>query len=502
MSEEKKKKVTLSKYQKSNKKLKERLATFVKHDKTSNEILDALNHGENKYLRSHRIETTNYDPKWLTMIEDCIPELGEIIKNPRKVTQTVTDIVPVELAKKTNAESVRHLASHTQYVKSVDEYGNVTPNKVLNIGTDDNYFIYENKFIATLVKRLVVFVEKRYEFLTKYVPLKETDVLMYKTRSIVDGSIVEIETKVKITKNAEDDVKGGSTTAYIKRIERVRNYILYYLGSDFMKMFKNEKDVTGQILQTNIIRKNKNYHKCYLLYRYITGYNQLGIDYKVKEEYVAYTENQMKEINNLGLSAFLATDHNGPSHLALEKQKKYKPRILTSIDDEPFVYGPVINKPIQYIRCDEQYFLDQEKSLNEIKLRPTKEEAEYQKEDAEKKKKLEEEKKRVAALKKRREQELKEFKKKREAMREEKRKQAEAERIRKEEERKKKELERIEKARKDLKEQAVVHRKEDEQKAKEEKALEKARQKLLQQQEEEQEQQENTTPTEPEPGNE
>ena len=184
MSEEKKKKVTLSKYQKSNKKLKERLATFVKHDKTSNEILDALNHGENKYLRSHRIETTNYDPKWLTMIEDCIPELGEIIKNPRKVTQTVTDIVPVELAKKTNAESVRHLASHTQYVKSVDEYGNVTPNKVLNIGTDDNYFIYENKFIATLVKRLVVFVEKRYEFLTKYVPLKETDVLMYKTRDL------------------------------------------------------------------------------------------------------------------------------------------------------------------------------------------------------------------------------------------------------------------------------------------------------------------------------
>ena len=487
--QEKKKRIVLSKYQKSNKKLKERLHTFVKHDKTSNEILESISHGDNKYLRSHRIETTNYDPKWLTMIEDCIPELGEIIKNPRKVTQTVTDIVPVELAKKTNAESVRHLASHTQYVKSVDEYGNVTPNKVLNIGSDDNYLIYENKFIATLVKRLVIFVEKRYEFLTKYVPLKETDVLLHKTKAIIDGSIVEIETKVKVTKNAEDDVKGNSTTAYIKRIERVRNYIIYYMNSDFMKMFRNEKDVTGQILQTNIIRKNKNYHKCYLLYRYITGYNQLGIDYKVKEQYTAYTEQQMKEINNLALSAFLAVDHNGPSHLALEKEKKYKPRILTSIDDEPFVYGPIPSKPVQYIRCDEQYFLDQEKSLNEIKLRPTKEEAEYQKDDAEKKKKLEEEKKRVAALKKRREQELKEFKKKREALREEKRKQAEAERIRKEEERKKKELERIEKARKDLKAQASEHRKEDEQKAKEEKALEKARQKLLEQQEKEQQEQ-------------
>lgn len=465
---EKAKKVKLSKYQKSNKKLRGRFDSFVAHDLTSKDILASIDKGDNRYLRSHRVENTNYDPKWLMMIEDCIPELGEIIKNPRKITKTVTDIVPVELAKKTNAESVRHLASHTQYVKSVDEHGNVTPNKVLNIGSDDDYMIYENKFIATLVKRLVLFIEKRYDYVTKIGPMKETDVLLHKTRSIIDGSVVEIETKVKVTKSADEGVK-GEATSYISRIEKVRNHILYYMGTDFMKMFKNEKDVTGQILQTNIIRKNKNYHKCYLLYRYITGYTQLGIDYKVKEEYIAYTQDQMRSINEVAMSAFLAVDHNGPNKIALEKERRYKPRILTSIDDEPFVYGPVPSKPIQFVRVDEQYFKDQEKSIAEVKPRPTKEEAEYQKEDIEKKKKLAEERKLVEALKKRKEKEVKEFQKKQEALKEEKRRQIAAEKARKEAERRKQELERLEKARKNLKQSAVNDRKMEELRAKKDK---------------------------------
>ena len=74
MAEEKKKKVKLSKYQRSNKKLRDKFDALVKHDETSKTILSAITNGENKYLRSHRIETTNYDPKWLTMIEDCITE--------------------------------------------------------------------------------------------------------------------------------------------------------------------------------------------------------------------------------------------------------------------------------------------------------------------------------------------------------------------------------------------------------------------------------------------
>ena len=59
MAEEKKKKVKLSKYQRSNKKLRDKFDALVKHDETSKAILSAIATGENKYLRGHRIETTN-----------------------------------------------------------------------------------------------------------------------------------------------------------------------------------------------------------------------------------------------------------------------------------------------------------------------------------------------------------------------------------------------------------------------------------------------------------
>ena len=459
-------------YQKSNKKLLGRFDSFITRDQVSENIFNSINNGENVYLRSHRLESTNYDPKWLIKIEDCIPELGDIIKNPRKVTKTVTDIVPVELARKTNDESVRHLASHSQYVKSIAENGDIIPNKILNIGTDDDYITYENKFIATLVKRLVVFIEKRYEFITQFAPLKEIDVLKHKTKAVVDGSIVEIETKIKVTKSAHEDVEGESN-AYIKRIERVRTYMLYYMGSDFMKMFKNEKDVRGQILQTNIIRKNPKYHKCYELYRYITSYNQLGIDYKVNEQYYHYTDDEMKDINKVAMSAFLSLNHDGPSKVALAKEKKYKPRILTSIDDDPFVYGPIINKPIMFLRADEEYFKEERKTIPEIIKRPTKEEAEYQKADVEKKKKLDEEERKIAALKKRREKELKEFEKKQAILLEQQRKREAARLAAEEARRRKEELDRIERARKELKATAIEDRKlEEEKRAEEQKRLE------------------------------
>jgi hypothetical protein len=245
------------------------------------------------------------------------------------------------------------------------------------------------------------------------------------------------------------------------------------MGTDFMKMFKNEKDVRGQILQTNIIRKNPKYHKCYELYRYIISYNQLGIDYKVNEEYTKYSEREMEDINKVSMSAFLAMNHEGPSKIALAKEKKYKPRILTTMDDEPFIYGPILNKPLVFIRADDDYFKEERKTIPELIKRPTKEEADYQKDDAEKKKKLDDEERKIAALKKRREKEIKEFERRQAILAEQERKREAARKAAEEARRRKEELDRIERARSELKATAIEDRKLEEEKlAAEQKRLE------------------------------
>ena len=95
--------------------------------KHEEEIFDSLKNGKNSYLRLDRLASSSFDKSWIETIEDVIFDLGAIIANPRSNTKVEGSLTPVELARKINSESVQHLASHTQYIKEVDEYGNVIP---------------------------------------------------------------------------------------------------------------------------------------------------------------------------------------------------------------------------------------------------------------------------------------------------------------------------------------------------------------------------------------
>ena len=341
------------------------------------EILAALRNGKNTYMRMDRLESSSFDSSWIEVIEDVIFDLGEIIANPRQVTKTEGNIVPIELAKKTGAESVQHLASHTQYIKEIDEYGNVIPSKILSMANEDDIKTYENRFIATFVRRLILFIEKRYEFVSKFAELHDESVLMFKNRSFVEGSEVEIETKIRINHKSDDEISLKSNE-YVERIKQMRQYILYFYNSDFMKKLKTEKDVHNPILQTNIIRKNPLYHHCYEVYRFIERYEHLGVKYKVDEQFSIFDDTEIAEINNTLFANYITLKGKERSKQTKGTEKVYKPKILTSIDDDEFVYGPLFQGPIEFLRIDEPYqkYLDS-KVRKDLPLHPTKREKEY-----------------------------------------------------------------------------------------------------------------------------
>ncbi len=322
--------------------------------KGGKEIFDAVSKGDNYYLRINRVESSVFDNEWIDKIEDCIPELESIIKNPRQNMISTANLVPVELARKTNAESVTHLASHTQYVKEIKENGDVIPSKILSIGSDDFLETYENRFIATLIRRLVLFIEKRYEFIVEHALLKNVEELKMKSKSVIDGSEVEMETKIKIVKPADyDGVQ--EKNSFVQRVIEARNHLRYCYVSDFMKKLKTEKDVRNPIVMTNIIRKNPTYHKCYVLWKYIENYTSAGMTYSVNDTFMNFDKEALDEANMLLASQFLSVRSGNPSLYATSKLKEYKPKILRSIDDEEFEYGPYLNGPIEFVRVDEAY---------------------------------------------------------------------------------------------------------------------------------------------------
>ena len=388
----------------------------IKKDKYASELFSALSAGKNSYMRLDRLESSNFDMVWINRIEDCIYEIGDIIANPREVTKTVTSIVPVELAKKTGAESVMHLASHTQYIKEIDENGDVVPNKILNMGTEEDIHTYENRFIATLIRRLTLFVEKRYEVVKKFSRLHDEEILYYKTKAIVDGSEVEVETKIKV-RSESDSEAADISNSYVDRIMKIREYVKYFYGSKFMKDFKTERDVRNPIVMTNILRKNPKYHKCYELFRFIEKYDKLGVAYKLDEDASMFSDDELSELNTVMLTNYLALKARDRSKVTKGTSKVYKPKILTSIDDEEFIYGDLVKGPIEFVRVDEGYqdYLD---SLikKDLPPRPTKIEKEYYNDEITAKNTRKGEKAAVDKLLKRKKKEAAEFDKRAKAM--------------------------------------------------------------------------------------
>ncbi len=416
-------------YDSKNKILENVIKSAVLEDEDLDRLSKLLGNGNSVHtLRLSRHETGSFDMAWVKAVEDAIPAIDEILKNPRINTKVVTDIVPVELAKKTGSESVKHLASHTQYVKDIDENGNVIPSKILNIGSDDEYITYENRFVATVIRRLVLFIEKRYDFIVKYSELKDYDILYIKNHSDVNGLAVDVESKVVVSRpSGKGAADGEDNASLMKRINLMRRYAKFFYSSDFMKRFKNEKNVRAPIMQTNIIRKNPKYHKVYNLYRFMEMYRALGVEFTVKEDYYLPEQADLDTINNLTVANFLAARAKPSEKDKVSKVEVKNPEVLTTVDDDIFTFFPTGEYP-EYVRVDEEYLRWKERNTKDLKEDPNELEKAYRGNDYLRKAKAEKERARREALKARREKERQEFLEEQERLKAEK----EAERIRQE----------------------------------------------------------------------
>lgn len=133
------------------------------------------------------------DEEWISMIEDSLDAINTIIEKPRRFITTEEEVVPVSLAKKISADSVRHLSQNTQFL-APSEDGSVHPTRILNVNTVETYDLYENRFIYHLIQRLLTFVDKR------------TDVIFWSTGN-------EIRNRFKMHSKIDDAYEESSTTS-------------------------------------------------------------------------------------------------------------------------------------------------------------------------------------------------------------------------------------------------------------------------------------------------
>ena len=69
------------------------------------------------------------DAVWVNMIEDTLPALDTIIRNPSRYIEECDEVLPIELSHNISVRSLRHLSQHTNLISQVDG-DNIIPSKI------------------------------------------------------------------------------------------------------------------------------------------------------------------------------------------------------------------------------------------------------------------------------------------------------------------------------------------------------------------------------------
>ena len=212
------------------------------------------------------------DTSWIDMVEECIPYLDNIIRNPRRFIVQEENIVPIEKAKVVTEESIRHLAQHTSMIQEVQEDGTVIPLKLLNVYREETVDLYENRFIKSLVDNLYTFVNNKLNESDQRSYAKVESTVSYTGLMKKKGEEVEVNLQLKSKKNSEVDAsKDGHSLE--ERISHIKDIVSAFRGSTFIKSLKESSPVRSPIRKTNVILKEQNFIKALELWEYLEKNN-------------------------------------------------------------------------------------------------------------------------------------------------------------------------------------------------------------------------------------
>ena len=311
------------------------------------------------------------DEGWISVIEDSLDAINNVIEKPRRFITTEQEVVPVSLAKKISADSVRHLSQNTQFLAPSDD-GGVHPTKILNVSMAETYDLYENRFVYHLIQRLLTFVDKR------------TDVIFWSTgnevrnrftmHSKIGDAYEEIEYNVEMTVKdrqnfAENDADNMDT---FMRIDRVRRLVMALRGSSFCQLMKGCSVVRSPIQRTNLIMKDPNYRKCFQLWQFMERYDKVGYSIQVKDSALAFDDEYLTQmytnlINNYAVFKSLVSDDRNLTELASEQREPVVPKFVKEIKEELVDSCDIPDVEVRKVFVEEvtQAQLDAEAALEE-----------------------------------------------------------------------------------------------------------------------------------------
>lgn len=297
------------------------------------DIKEFIDRGQNKILQTQVVENFSMEDNWIDVISRLLFSVEEIVKNPHRFITDKDLLLNVERARKITGKTIRHLSSHTNYIRSVNEKGEIIPSKVMTKRMKEELAIYENRFVYSLILRLISFLEHRYFAIKEQIDTHETTSLAMSSQiPLSNGNRLEYDLNLKVIMSLENKEQKENNKKKLDRIELIRKRVHALRGTPFFKVLSQTKPINPPIMKTNIINLNKDYNNCYKLWVFISSYTAVGYSVEILEKDLPMDSDYYDDLTLLiGLSLKTMIDNNAirkdlyrKGDYKRRKVKKYK----------------------------------------------------------------------------------------------------------------------------------------------------------------------------------
>jgi DNA repair protein SbcC/Rad50 len=326
-----------------------------------------LKSGNTTLYQKERRERRVFDDAWMTSVEEAIPAIDRITRSPRETLKRVQQLLPVERAKKIDSDTIRHLASHTENIKSVGRGGEVIPSKVMTSYSEGDIGTYENRFIKTLVDKLYLFIEKRYDLIVQKLHTEYVNFLNVKNEAEWNDAVLEFDVTLKIKQNLAQDEIDRKNQELFDRMTFIRTNITNFKNSNFMNQMRVFGPISPPIMKTNIIIKNTDFRQCYDLWIMMDAIDQIGFDVDVYERDVQFDDKYIDQLNTAMLVLYATVANNQKSEFVLQQENPFeyrsikRPKISKNHPQDLRIEPGTIKLENNFLN---QYYLEQIKKSN------------------------------------------------------------------------------------------------------------------------------------------
>lgn len=199
---------------------------------------------------------------WIDKMEETLEYLDNILRSPTRLIINEEEVVKIEKIKKVTVESIKHLSKNAGFIEDVEENGDVKPGKLLNVFKEETFNTYENRFIYTLIIKMLTIIKKEKQKMLKEAvasKAKERKKMEYKGSS--HGPKEQVDIQIFLTATGESEEQKEEMKKQLERINALEKDVISLTLTNTYQTLEKEgvTQITPPLRKNNVILKNVNF---------------------------------------------------------------------------------------------------------------------------------------------------------------------------------------------------------------------------------------------------